>query len=251
MEPLPDSAPLTPEQEHERYAAFKARGPRFWPEVIADDVIVSLIVFLILVGLTLAFGVPTEARADPTDTSYIPRPEWYFMFLFQLVKYFPGNLEWVGVVVIPGLFVALLFLLPFLSGRSERRAWKRPLGTGFAGAMLIGMVVLTVLAYRSTPPSVVVEHGGVLTSQQLRGRQLIIQQGCASCHVIGGEGERKGPPLDGIGQRMVTADIHFFMERPKAFNPAASMEPVIPPLTHEDVEAITQYLLTLEEERSP
>ena len=249
MDPLPDAAPFTPEQEHQRYAAFKGKGPRFWPEVIADDAIVAIVVFLILVGLTVAFGVPTEARADPTDTAYIPRPEWYFMFLFQLVKYFPGSLEWVGVVVIPGIFVALLFLLPFLSGRPERRALKRPLGTGFAAATLIGLVVLTMLAYRSTPPSVVVEHGSVLTSQQLRGRQLIIQQGCRSCHVLGSEGERKGPPLDGIGQRMAAADIHFFMERPKAFNPAASMDPVIPPLTHEDVEAITQYLLTLEEER--
>jgi cytochrome c553 len=80
----------------------------------------------------------------------------------------------------------------------------------------------------------------------LRGRQLIGQQGCRSCHVINGQGDqRKGPPLDGIGERMTAADIHFFMERPTALNPAASMKPLVPPLAHEDVEMITQYLLTL------
>lgn len=245
MEPLPASAHLTMEEEHERYVAFKVRGPRFWPEVIAEDAVASLVVFMILLVLIAVLGVQTEARADPTDTTYIPRPEWYFMFLFQLVKYFPGNLEWVGVLVIPGLFVLMLFLLPFLSGGPERRAFKRPLGTALAGVILVGTAGLTVLAYESTPPSVVVERGSVLTSQQLRGRQLIAQQGCTSCHVIGGQGAHKGPPLDGVGERMTAGDIHFFMENPKALNPAASMPPVIPPMTHEDVEAITQYLLTL------
>jgi ubiquinol-cytochrome c reductase cytochrome b subunit len=247
MEPLPDAGAMTMDREHERYKAFKARGPRFWPEVIAEDAIATFVVFAVIVLFIVAFGVPTEARADPTDTTYIPRPEWYFMFLFQLVTYFPGNLEWIGVVVIPGLFVLLLFALPFFSRGPERRAWRRPIGTAVAAVVLVGAGVLTVLAYRSTPPSVVVEDGTVLTSQQLRGKQLIVQQGCMSCHVIGGQGARRGPWLDGIGQRMTAGDIHFFMEKPKAFNPAASMEPVIPPLTHEDVEAITQYLLTLDE----
>jgi quinol-cytochrome oxidoreductase complex cytochrome b subunit/cytochrome c551/c552 len=246
LDPLP-ATPLSAEAEHERYLAFKARGPRFWPEVIADDARAVLVVFLILVGLTVGFGVATEARADPTDTSYLPRPEWYFMFLFQFVKYFPGNLEWVGVLVVPGLFVLLLFGLPFLTQGAERRAWKRPLATGFAGLVLVGSGALTILAYQSTPPSVVVERGTTLTSQQLRGRQLINQQGCRACHIIAGEGIQKGPPLDGIGQRLTAGDIHFFIEKPKAFNPAASMEPAIPPLTHADVEAITQYLLTLDE----
>jgi ubiquinol-cytochrome c reductase cytochrome b subunit len=250
MQPLADSAVLTMDEEEERYHAFKAKGPRFFPEVIAEDAFATLFVFVAIVLFIVALGVPTEARADPTDTTYIPRPEWYFMFLFQLVKYFPGNLEWVGVLVIPGLFVLLLFALPFLSKSQERRAWKRPLGTGFAAVAVAGIAVLTVLAYNSTPPSVVVEHGTVLTSQQLRGRQLIVQQGCNSCHVVGGQGARKGPPLDGIGQRLTAGDIHFFMEKPKAFNPAASMMPVIPPLTHEDVEAITQYLLTLDEQNA-
>jgi mono/diheme cytochrome c family protein len=82
---------------------------------------------------------------------------------------------------------------------------------------------------------------------QLRGKQLVAQQGCTGCHVVNGEGGNKGPALDGIRDRLTAADTHFFMERPTALNPGASMNPLIPPLGHEDVEAITQYLLTLDD----
>lgn len=246
LDPLQAGTKLTATQYHDRYKAFKSRGPSFWPEVIADDAKTSLFVFVLILGLTVISGVPTEPRADSTDTAYIPRPEWYFMFLFQMLKFFPGNLEWVGALVVPGAFVGVLFLAPFLSGGGERRPARRPVGAAFLAATMAGIAFLSVQAFQATPPSLVVEHGAVLTSQQLRGMQIVQQQGCRSCHTVDGEGDaRKAPPLDGIGQRLTAADIHFFMERPKAYNPAASMTPLIPPLTHDDVENVTQYLLTL------
>jgi ubiquinol-cytochrome c reductase cytochrome b subunit len=233
----------------ERYQAAKAQGPSFWPEVIVDDLRLATVIFVALVALTVFAGVPMEDRADPADTAYIPRPEWYFLFLFQLLKYFPGALEWVGVVVVPGLLVLLLLMAPWLSRGEERRALKRPLGMAAVAGFIGLSALLTYQGASATPPNEVVEHGRVLTSAQLRGKQLIGQQGCTACHVINAEGEKKkGPPLDGIRDRLTTADIHFFMERPKALNPAASMKPLIPPLTHEDVESVTQYLLTLEDD---
>jgi ubiquinol-cytochrome c reductase cytochrome b subunit len=241
---------------HERYGAFKARGPGFWPDLIAEDLRTALVVFVILVGLTVLFGVPLDARADPTDTTYVPRPEWYFMALFDMLKFFPGELEWVGAALLPGVLVLVLLFVPVLSRGEERRALRRPVGMATLAVILIALTGFTIRAYATTPPSAVVEHGIILTSQQLRGRQLIEQQGCRSCHVIGGvvevtepkPGEQekvKGPRLDGIGTRLAASDIHSFMEQPKRFNPDATMEPVIPPLNHADVEAITQYMLTL------
>ena len=257
---LPGQASTTdggaPLSYHERYAAFKARGPNFWPELITEDLRTALVVFVVLVGLTVFFGVPLDERADPTDTTYIPRPEWYFMALFEMLKFFPGQLEWVGAALLPALLVLLVLFVPALARGEERRPLRRPAGMATLALVLIALTGMTIRAYATTPPSAVVERGVVLTSQQLRGRQLTDQQGCRSCHIIGGvvevtepkPGERekvKGPRLDGIGARLTTADIHTFMEQPKRFNPDATMEPVIPPLNHADVEAITQYLLTL------
>ena len=92
--------------------------------------------FALLLTVAVVFRPPLDAIADPTDASYVPRPEWYFLSLFQLLKYFPGPLEPLATMVIPGLVVALLFLLPFLDSRADRHPMKRPLVTG--GFALIG-----------------------------------------------------------------------------------------------------------------
>ncbi|HEX2922800.1 MAG TPA: cytochrome b N-terminal domain-containing protein, partial [Chloroflexota bacterium] len=77
---------------HQRYEFFKTRGDPFWPNVIMEDMIVAVAALVIVLGLMVWQGVPLEARADPANTAYVPRPDWYFVFLFQLLKYFPGNL---------------------------------------------------------------------------------------------------------------------------------------------------------------
>src|SRR4030067_1915334 len=106
------------EQEKEaydkKYKEAKEKVVPFFPDIIFKDTIVVLILFVILVALVYFIGAPVEARANPNDTSYTPRPEWYFLFLFQLLKYFPGNLEVIGAMILPGFFVLLLLALPFL-----------------------------------------------------------------------------------------------------------------------------------------
>ena len=101
------------QQYKEKYALAKAKGEKFYPDVIYQDVLISFAIFLLLVGLAIFIGVANEPKADPSDTAYIPRPEWYFMFLFQMLKYFPGKLEWVGTFIIPTVAFLVHFLLPF------------------------------------------------------------------------------------------------------------------------------------------
>ncbi|MHB0871679.1 MAG: cytochrome b N-terminal domain-containing protein, partial [Chloroflexota bacterium] len=136
------------EEYHDRYEQFKARGRSFWPEIILEDVIVAAVVMVAVLGLITAAGVPTEPRADPTDTSYVPRPEWYFMFLFQALKYFPGELEWVGAGVLPPLALLLVLLLPIYDRSPWRSPWRRPLAMlgGLAMAVVVGF--LTWAAYQ-------------------------------------------------------------------------------------------------------
>jgi quinol-cytochrome oxidoreductase complex cytochrome b subunit len=96
----------------ERYKVAKEKGVPFFPDILFKDAVVVLFIFLILAALAYFLGAPLEARADPADTNYTPRPEWYFLFLFQLLKYFPGSLEFLGVVVLPTWLFSVYFYYP-------------------------------------------------------------------------------------------------------------------------------------------
>jgi cbb3-type cytochrome oxidase cytochrome c subunit len=110
---------------------------------------------------------------------------------------------------------------------------------------LCAVTLLTVNAYLSTPPAVVEERGVRLSAAEIAGRQLVLAQNCGACHIVAGHGTRTGPDLDGIGSRRDASYIHTYIERPASLNPAATMPAYIPPLSHEQVEEITKYLLVL------
>jgi len=172
----------------EKYARLKAKGEKFWPDTIYKDVLVSLGLFVLLVILATFIGVAQEPKADPSDSAYIPRPEWYFMFLFEMLKFFPGKIEWIGTAVIPGIAVLTLFLLPFLD-RNPYRYWrKRLVGISVMIIIVLGMIGLTIRAVVTTPVSE--EEGtiaGTLSEQILAGTDLYSIQ-CVECHGAEGEG---------------------------------------------------------------
>jgi mono/diheme cytochrome c family protein len=161
------------------YHEAKAHGVPFFPDIIFKDVVVAMLIFLTLAGLAFFLGVPTEARANPADTNYTPRPEWYFLFLFQLLKYFPGNLEVIGVVVIPTLVIALLVALPFIDRSPRRHFLRRPVASLAGVGLVSGIAVLTILsALETAPPQAVVEVDQAAA---------LYTRNCAGCH---------GPTLD-------------------------------------------------------
>jgi len=166
----------------------KSKGVKFWPDIIYKDLIVSFALFLLLVGLAIFVGVPNEPKADPSDTAYIPRPEWYFLFLFEMLKYFPGQLEWVGTAIIPAVAVLALILLPFFD-RNPNRFWRRRRFAITAMSVIVfGIVGLTILATATTPPQV--ESGtvaGTITEQIIIGEELYGVY-CVECHGAEGEG---------------------------------------------------------------
>jgi ubiquinol-cytochrome c reductase cytochrome b subunit len=171
----------------EKYEKSLRKGEWFWPDSIYKDLIVSFAIFLLLIGLATFIGVHPEPKADPTDTSYIPRPEWYFLFLFQFLKYFPGSLEWVGAAVIPGIAVLILILLPFIDKNPYRHYSKRKFGITVMTLIVIGMVVLTGIAVATTPPQEEVAVAGSLTEQIAQGQDLY-SINCVECHGPDGEG---------------------------------------------------------------
>jgi mono/diheme cytochrome c family protein len=158
----------------EKYDEAKKKGIHFFPDAIYKDAIISLLIFLLLVGLAFFLGAPLEERADPADTTYTPKPEWYFLYLFQLLKYFPGNLEVVGVIVIPTIAVLLLFGLPFIDRSSRRHFTARPIITVIAALGVIGIVGLTVVALLEAPPPAELAVGDPTAA--------LYSENCSGCH---------------------------------------------------------------------
>ncbi len=141
----------TKTQINAKYERKLMHGERFWPDSIYKDVIVALGLFLLLVLLATFVGVHDSPKADPSDSSYVPRPEWYFMFLFKFLALYGqipllGKVEWIATVVIPGIAIGILTLLPFIDRSPHRYYAKRALPLAIMTIMVLGMVLLTMLA---------------------------------------------------------------------------------------------------------
>ncbi len=121
---------------------------RFWPDSIFKDVIVSLGIFVLLILLATFVGVHDTPKADPSDTSYIPRPEWYFLFLFKFLALYGqipvlGKIEFIATVIIPIIAIGVLTLLPFIEKSPYRYYGKRVLPISVMAVFIVSMVTLT------------------------------------------------------------------------------------------------------------
>jgi mono/diheme cytochrome c family protein len=172
----------------ERYEAAKSSSEyKFFPDIIYKDLIVSFGIFALLLGLAIFVGVVNEPPADPNDSSYIPRPEWYFLWLFEMLKYFPGVIEWLGTAVIPALLVLALLLLPFYDRRPVRYWRKRPVAIAAMIVGTAGIITLTIMAAATTPPNPEVDVFTSVTEEIVAGQDLYSVQ-CVECHGSEGEG---------------------------------------------------------------
>jgi len=157
-----------------RYEEKKKKGVPFFPDILFKDAVVSLIVFVVLLALAFFLGAPLEERANPADTSYTPRPEWYFLFLFQLLKYFPGKLEVIGAIVLPTIVLLLLFGLPLLDRSRRRHFSARPIVIGGTALGMAGIVALTILSVVEAPPPAESTQGDPIAA--------LYTENCAPCH---------------------------------------------------------------------
>ena len=147
---------------------------QFYPEQVFKDTVAIFIAFAILFVMAVAVRVPLEQLADPTDTTYIPRPEWYFLFLFQTLKLFNGPLEVVGSVVLPGLAVLALILMPFIDRGKMIRVTRRTVAIGVVVLAALGWTGLTAAAVTTTPTAdnaEEIDFGGPPTGCSFRRRK--------------------------------------------------------------------------------
>ena len=170
-----------------KYEQAKQNGVKFWPDIIYKDLLVSFGLFILLIGLAAFVGIHPEPKADPSDTTYVPRPEWYFLFLFEFLKFIPGKVEWLGTFVIPLLGVLILFALPFLD-KNPLRHWKnRLVGVTVMGLVVLGMVGLTLRSVITTPKSGEDTSANTLQEKIILGNELYAIH-CVECHGPDGEG---------------------------------------------------------------
>lgn len=172
---------------YDKYLQAKQKGVKFWPDIIYKDLIVAFALFLLLIGLAAFVGVAQEPKADPNDASYIPRPEWYFLFLFEFLKFIPGKIEWVGTTLIPGIGVLVLLLLPFIDRNPYRNWKKRKVGITIMGLVVLGIIGLTIRSVVTTPHQEEVELAGSIAEQVIQGQDLYSIY-CTECHQPEGEG---------------------------------------------------------------
>ena len=169
-----------------RYQEEKEQGIKFFPDIIYKDTVVAFSLFLLLLGLAAFVGVDRKPPVDPSDTSYIPRPEWYFLFLFEMLKFFPGQVEFIGTVIIPGAVILLLFLLPLYDRGIKRHPLNRRLATAIISIAVLAIIGLTIRAVITTPPQA--EAVGLTYPERVTAGEDLYLTYCAECHQPEGEG---------------------------------------------------------------
>jgi menaquinol-cytochrome c reductase cytochrome b/c subunit len=212
------------------YSVLKSQGKPFFPYAVAKDGAMACVVMLAIILMSILLGAELGPKADPTTTTYTPRPEWYFFFLFELLRVIkPSELVPLATIGVPTICMILLFLLPFYDRGPERRIERRPIAL-VAGLFTIGaMGYLTYLGAAAGPPTQidlptpagVIAEGPAVVRQYEAGRQVMAQSGCLACHKVGENGNSgPGPDLTDIADRLPAAGIQRTLINPTAPMPS-------------------------------
>jgi ubiquinol-cytochrome c reductase cytochrome b subunit/menaquinol-cytochrome c reductase cytochrome b/c subunit len=189
------------EQYLREYYIMKGKGKPFFPYAVFKDGAMACIVMLVIITMSIVLGAELGPKADPTTTTYVPRPEWYFFFLFELLRVIkPPDLVFIATVGVPTICMALLFLLPFIDRSPERHPFRRPVAMLAAVFTVAAMAYLTVLgALAGSPTQIDLK----VAPQYEKGKSVAASSGCLGCHKIGENGNAgPGPPLTKIGARL-------------------------------------------------
>lgn len=230
---------------------LKNRVDPFWPDQVFKDIVFAMIMYAILAGWVFwNKGAELHAPADPAS-NFLARPEWYFLFLFQLLKYCQGNFLIVGTVIIPTLAVIFLFVLPFIDKNASKYPSKRLPFFGAAFSGLAGVIALTAtaiihdshdvhiihqredsekqaaraikLAARGIPPA-----GGmsIFLNDPVHLGEKIFKENCNGCHIVKGSGGNTGPDFTNFGTREWVSELLKNPKGTKYFKESGAMPPV-------------------------
>jgi menaquinol-cytochrome c reductase cytochrome b/c subunit len=212
------------------YAVLKAKGKPFFPYAVAKDGAMACVVMAVIITMSLVLGAELGPKANPTTTTYVPRPEWYFFFLFEVLRIIkPPSLAPLATIGVPTIGMIILFLLPFYDRRPERRPERRPIAT-LTGIFVIGAMALLTYegAHTGSPtaiefatPKAVLQAGGSTLAEYEAGKLVVAQSGCLACHKIGDNGNAgPGPDMSHIAARLPRQGIARTLVNPTAPMPS-------------------------------
>jgi ubiquinol-cytochrome c reductase cytochrome b subunit/menaquinol-cytochrome c reductase cytochrome b/c subunit len=216
------------EQYLREYSILKNQGKPFFPYIVAKDSIMAVIVLMVIIFLALMFGAELGPKVDPTTTTYVPRPDWYFYFLFEVLRVMKNVPKFtpMATIGVPTICMILLFLLPFYDRSTERRIERRPV------ALIAAIITIGAMAYLTytgantlTPNSVDLKPPASLTAAEQKtftaGELVVGQSGCGACHKIGDNGnDGPGPNLTHIGATLPANAIASTLRNPTAPMPS-------------------------------
>ena len=221
---------LEKEQYLREYAILKAQGKPFFPYAVAKDAAMACVVLAVIISLSLVLGAELGPKANPTTTTYVPRPEWYFFFLFEVLRVIkPPSLVPLATIGVPTLGLVLLFLLPFFDRGPERRPERRPIAVAtfvvVAGAMAFltyqGANAGSPFAVEMATPARVTQAGGATLAEYTVGKEVVASRGCLACHKLGDNGNAgPGPDLTHIAARLPRQGIARTLVNPTAPMPS-------------------------------
>jgi ubiquinol-cytochrome c reductase cytochrome b subunit len=257
----------------------------FFPGQVFKDFVFGIGLIVMLGALAWRRPVSLGPVANAADATYLPRPEWYYLPVFQFIKYFQGPAAVLGIVVIPGVVTLALFALPFLDRSPERRPLRRPVALGSLLLVLAALVLLGVQsevqdrrdpavrakleaqeqaerAYAQEPfapeenlgPSA--GGGGApaaapsaLSPAAAKGALLFESEGCSGCHGPQGHGGGGLFALAAIGKRFSPEQLKVLLHAPRPDMQQGGMQPV--QLKGEDMQALVAFLLSAQRDTAP
>ncbi len=210
------------------YSILKNQGKPFFPYAVVKDSVMAVIVMIVIVLLSLLFGASLGPKVNPTTTTYVPRPDWYFFFLFEVLRVMKNAPKFTDMAAIgvPTLCMILLFLLPLYDRSPERMITRRPVALATGVGVIAAMAFLTYSgASTGSPNQVTLATPSGLSAEQMAtfnaGKIVVGESGCLACHTIGENGNSgPGPPLTHIGTTLRPGAIAATLVNPTAPMPS-------------------------------
>jgi len=252
----------------------KQKTESFYPRQLVMDLIFTVCLVTALGFFAYFDPAGLGPLANPADTNYLPRPDWYFRPLFEWLKLFHGNYEILRIIIIPTIIAILFVGLPFIDRRLERRPWRRPVAMGIFSLVFIALVSLGAYSYhqdatnKDVATQLAQQHkmevqfmkepfkplmaGGAATAQSSKASGPLVAEGkkifqshmCSACHGEGAVGTPVAPRLIGIGQKFSTPQMEHLFKHPLPAMDKGGMPHFT--FTPDQVKAIRSYLDSLQ-----